>query len=87
MNTIATRFAYKNRFEFNGEKSGVMAFSATPAERARCEANAWVLFGETVAVVSSYEYLGTVTPQDGLGWSAHLAGKLMSCLARFRAAG
>jgi hypothetical protein len=31
MNAIATAFAKRNRFEFNGEKSGVMHCNAPPA--------------------------------------------------------
>jgi hypothetical protein len=45
-----------------------MLFNAKPAARA----TRWTLFGEPVAVKDSYVYLGTVTPEDGLSWTAHL---------------
>jgi hypothetical protein len=72
MNAVATAFAHHNRFEFNGKKSGVMAFGATTAQRARCTARAWKLFGEKVKVVAEYEYLGTTTPLDGTSWRTHV---------------
>jgi hypothetical protein len=72
MNAVATAFAHHNRFEFNGKKSGVMAFAVTTAQRARCTARAWKLFGEKVKVVAEYEYLGTTTPLDGLSWRKHV---------------
>ena len=72
MNAIATAFAKRNRFEFNGEKSGVMQFNTNVQERARCLAEPWELFGERVKVVSKYQYLGTDTPADGLNWRAHV---------------
>jgi hypothetical protein len=72
MNSIVSEFARRNRFEFNGKKSGVMAFNATPSERARCSAQKWMLFDEQVEVVPEYTYLGTNIPSDGISWKAHV---------------
>ena len=68
MNRIASAFAQRNRFQFNGEKSAVMAFNATCEERALCKATRWELFGEAVncKVAPSYVYLGTIVPEDGI---------------------
>jgi hypothetical protein len=55
MNTIVTAFAHKNRFEFSGSKSGVMAFSASKRERAMCDAHPWKLFGPLRGGVRSKE--------------------------------
>jgi hypothetical protein len=82
MNEIATRFAHRNRFEFNGDKSGVMHFNAGPLERARCEATEWTLFGEKVKVKPAYVYLGTITPGNGLSWSDHVAAAITSAKRR-----
>jgi hypothetical protein len=72
MNKIATRFAQRHRFQFNGEKSGVMLFNVKPEAKAKAQAARWTLLGEKVEVKDSYVYLGTVTPGDGLSWTAHL---------------
>ena len=72
MNAVVSAFAKRNRFQFNGDKSAVMAFNATPAARKRCAEQAWSLSGETVEVKSSYVYLGTVVPADGLDWDQHV---------------
>jgi hypothetical protein len=82
MNDIATAFAKRNRFEFNGEKSGVMHFNANALERARCLAEPWDLFGERVKVVEMYVYLGTNTPSDGLNWRAHVNGAIAKAKRR-----
>ena len=76
MNEVVTAFAKKNRFQFNGEKSAVMAFNATPEAKARCDARQWVLFGERVEVKDSYVYLGTLVPANGLDWGQHMEGAL-----------
>ena len=72
MHDIVSEFACKNRFQFNGAKSGVMTFGASPAARARAEAEDWILFGSPVKVVDSYTYLGTITQAGGLSWTQHL---------------
>jgi hypothetical protein len=72
MNKIASRFAQRHRFQFNGEKSGVMLFNVKPAAKAAAQSARWTLFGEKVEVKDSYVYLGTVTPGDGMSWTAHL---------------
>ena len=45
MNAIATDFARRNRFEYNGKKSGVMVFNAGAAATAKVKEAKWVLFG------------------------------------------
>jgi hypothetical protein len=82
MNAIATAFAFRNRFEFNGEKSGVMQFNTSGTQRARCLAEPWELFGEQVKVVSKYEYLGTDTPADGLKWRDHVNASIAKAKRR-----
>ena len=82
MSSVVSRFARRNRFEFNGEKSGVMAFNATRVERARCSARKWVLFDEVVEVVPEYTYLGTNTPADGISWKAHVNGAITKAKRR-----
>jgi hypothetical protein len=72
MNKIVSIFAQRNRFQFNGSKSAVMAFNTTAVEKARCQAGRWELFGETVLVKSSYVYLGVVVPEDDASWKAHV---------------
>ena len=72
MSFIVSQFARRNRFEFNGKKSGVMVFNATQAERKRCSTQKWSLFGDPVKVVPEYTYLGTNTPSDGINWKAHV---------------
>jgi hypothetical protein len=72
MNRIATAFATKHRFQFNGDKSGVMVFNVSVTTRKRAEAEAWVLFGEPVKVKSEYVYLGTVTNTTHNDWGGHL---------------
>jgi hypothetical protein len=80
MSAIASAFAKRNRFKFNGEKSRVMHFNARAPERARCLAEQWELFGEPVKVV--YVYLGTNTPADGLNWRAHVDGGIAKAKRR-----
>ena len=74
MNAIVTDFARRNRFEYNGKKSGVMAFNVSAAALQRVKATAWSLSGKAVKVVDAYTYLGTVTKTKGHGgdWSAHV---------------
>lgn len=72
MNANASAFARRNRFDFNGKKSGIMAFNASKADRARCTSEQWVLFDEEVKMVPEYVYLGTVTPADVIRWRDHV---------------
>ena len=72
MHEVVSEYARKNRFQFNGSKSGVMVFGASAAARARAEGTNWTLSGSPVKVVDSYTYLGTITQAGGLGWTAHL---------------
>ena len=74
MNRIVTDFARRNRFQFNGKKSAVMAFNASPLARARCAARDWELSGETVNFEPKYVYLGALTTDGsgGTGWKEHV---------------
>jgi hypothetical protein len=78
MNAIATDFARRNRFEYNGKKSGVMVFNAGAAATTKVKEAKWVLFGKEVKVVDSYTYLGTVTTTQEGDWRAHV----LSAIAR-----
>ena len=72
MMAVATEFARKNRFQFNGKKSGVMVFNAPTAVRATAVAAKWELFGEAVKVTDEYTYLGTVACTDDADWNRHV---------------
>ena len=72
MNKIATDFARKNRFQYNGEKSGVMVFNVTKAQRDKAKDRRWILFGDQVQVVDEYTYLGTITCNDESSWAKHM---------------
>lgn len=82
MNRIASRFAQRHRFQFNGEKSGIMMFNVNPAAKAAAQSARWTLFGERVEVKDSYVYLGTVTPGDGMSWTAHLKAAIAKARRR-----
>ena len=82
MNRIASRFAQRHRFQFNGEKSGIMLFNVKPAAKAAAQSARWTLFGERVEVKDSYVYLGTVTPGDGMSWTAHLKAAIAKARRR-----
>jgi hypothetical protein len=75
MNTIVSDFARKNRFQFNGKKSAVMAFNASTRARSMCAARRWELSGEPVNFEPKYVYLGALTTDGsgGVGWSDHVA--------------
>ena len=68
MNAIATEYARQHRFQFNGEKSGVVLFGASEATRKQVAKFGWRLGGEEVEVKAAYEYLGTWIESDGLSW-------------------
>ena len=82
MNAVASEYARKHRFQFNGAKSAVMAFNVSSAARRRAYAKDWRLFGEVVRVTDSYEYLGTFTPSDGISWGAHVRGAIAKAKRR-----
>jgi hypothetical protein len=82
MNAVATKFARQHRFQFNGEKSGVMLFNAGKAERDRAAAHKWVLFGEEVEVKKVYVYLGTATSTNEGWWTAHLTAAIKKARRR-----
>ena len=73
MLAMAAEYDRKNRFQFNGKKSGVMVFNTTPQVRASGMAENRELFGEAVQVVDEYEYLGTITCTDDADWNKHVA--------------
>ena len=58
MNAIVTEFARRNRFEYNGKKSGVMVFNTSAAALDSVKAANWMLSGKKVKVVDAYTYLG-----------------------------
>jgi hypothetical protein len=72
MMTIASDFARRNRFEYNGKKSGVMIFNAKADAVQTARQTNWELFGKTVKVVDSYTYLGTITTTKEGDWTAHV---------------
>jgi hypothetical protein len=82
MNEVASRFARQHRFQFNGEKSGVMLFNVKPEAKAAAKSAKWTLFGENVEVKDSYVYLGTITPSDGLSWAAQLKSAIAKAKRR-----
>jgi hypothetical protein len=72
MNQVATNYAYKNRYQFNGAKSNVMVFNAGKHLTEEVQAEPWILFGEPVKVSKTYKYLGADI-SDNLGdWSTYL---------------
>ena len=72
MNQVATNYAYKNRYQFNGAKSNVMVFNADKHLTEEVQAEPWILFGEPVKVSKTYKYLGADI-SDNLGdWSTYL---------------
>ena len=72
MNEVATQYAFKYRFRFNGKKSAVMAFNANKALRQRVEEEQWRLSGEEVEVKSRYKYLGVDTLTNVADWNSHV---------------
>jgi hypothetical protein len=82
MNKVATEFARKNRFQFNGSKSGIMMFGVTNAARQLATSAKWRLSGSVVKVVDSYVYLGTITEGSGLGWTHHLVAAIKKARRR-----
>ena len=59
-----------------------MAFNVSTEERRRAEQRRWLLSGEQVKVVESYEYLGTILSSDGLSWKPHLKKVIASAERR-----
>ena len=82
MNAVATRFAYQHRFQFNGAKCGVMVFNANTLTREAVRAGKWEVFGETIEVVNSYTYLGTILDGNGLSWNSHVSGAILKAKRR-----
>jgi hypothetical protein len=83
MNRVATEFARKNRFQFNGEKSGVMAFGVDNRTRDRVRNMRWELFGERVKVVDKYDYLGTTLSNNHTDWNTHVGPIIKMAKSRF----
>ena len=73
MNQVTSDFAYRNRYQFNGSKSGVMVFNANDATRAKALAEPWELLGEKVKVTNSYKYLGIDILENLNDWSPYMA--------------
>ena len=72
MNRIASRFAFKNRFRHNGDKSAVMVFNADSKLRQRVKEQLWVLSGERVEVKNKYKYLGVDMVNNTMDWTIHV---------------
>ena len=72
MMAIASSFSRRNRFQFNGDKSGVMVVNAGPALREQVHNEPWLLAGEKVKVKEEYEYLGTLSTTNEANWGDHL---------------
>ena len=72
MNAVASEYARKHRFQFNGAKSGVMAFNVTNVARTALRLENWELFGEKVEVKHKYKYLGVETYNAQGNWSHHV---------------
>ena len=72
MMAVVSDFSRRNRFEYNGKKSGVMAFNTSAATLKAVKDADWELAGKKVKVVEAYTYLGAVTTQDGENWAPHV---------------
>ena len=72
MNEVATQYAFKYRFRYNGKKSAVMAFNADKALKRRVEEERWRLSGEKVEVKTSYKYLGVNIVTNIADWNTHV---------------
>ena len=72
MMAIASVFSCKNRFQFNGGKSGVMVMNAGPGLREQVHNEPWMLAGEHVEVKERYEYLGTLSTSKEASWGEHM---------------
>ena len=72
MNQVATDYAHRNRYQFNGKKSNVMAFNANEAGAEQVQSEPWVLFGEVVKVSTSYKYLGVELLSNLNNWAPYL---------------
>ena len=82
MNEVATQYAYKNRFRFNGEKSAVMLFNADSRLRMRAQETEWTLFGEKVEVKKEYKYLGVDVRTNMADWRTHMKRTLRKARER-----
>ena len=51
---VVTDFARRNRFEYNGKKSGVMVFNASPAITRSVRDTKWELSDKSVGVVGTF---------------------------------
>lgn len=69
---VISAFAVDHRFQFSGPKCGVMAFNVSNALRERISLMEWKIFGESVQVVSEYEYLGSLTTIKFNDWAPHI---------------
>lgn len=72
MNEIASEYAYKNRYQYNGAKSAVMVFNATPELRRRMKRQLWTLSGEEVNITDEYRYLGVDLTTNITNWRQHM---------------
>ena len=82
MNAVVSDFARRNRFQFNGKKSGVMAFNVPPSTLRAVKDTNWTLSGKKVEVVDTYTYLGTVTTTTEGDWRQHVLSAISQAKKR-----
>ena len=76
MNQVASDYARRNRYQFNGSKSSVMVFNANEATKAKALDEPWELLGEKVKVTNSYKYLGVNILENLNDWSTFMTSTI-----------
>jgi len=76
MMAVVSAYSRRNRFEYNGKKSGVMVFNAPNATTLAVKNTKWKLANKQVKVVDAYTYLGAVTTTDEKDWGPHVLGAI-----------
>ena len=79
MNEVATQYAFKHRFRFNGKKSAVMAFNANKALRCRVERK-----NRRLEFRVRYKYLGVDIPTNTENWNPHVVRVIANARNRSR---
>jgi len=73
MNQVVTDYAFKNRYQLNGEKSAVMVFNANKQLERQVATEPWKLSGEVVEVKKTYKYLGVDLLSNVSDWTKYVA--------------